>query len=159
MTVNTKTVSNRRNLRFSTLDEAVEDARKLVEAPRVRMLGNWQLDNLLMHLAFTVNHAIDGFPPHMRVPFFLRWILPWFKGMAMKQMTPGIKLPAAREAEVFPHVPSNRDAFDQFAKAVARTKSERMTSDHPAFGKMTHDDWVQMNLRHCELHLSFALPD
>ncbi len=53
---------------------------------------------------------------------------------------------------------SGREALEQFVNAVARTSTERMTAPHPAFGRMTHDEWVVLNLRHCELHLSFAVP-
>jgi hypothetical protein len=31
-----------------------------------------------------------------------------------------------------------------------------MTARHPVLGKLTHDQWKQIHLRHAELHLSFA---
>ncbi len=30
---------------------------------------------------------------------------------------------------------------------------------HPAFGKMNHDEWTKLHLRHSEMHLSFAVPE
>jgi len=50
-------------------------------------------------------------------------------------------------------------AFDDLRQSVARTKSERMEAAHPAFGKMNHDEWTKLHLRHAEMHLSFAIPE
>jgi hypothetical protein len=33
-----------------------------------------------------------------------------------------------------------------------------MTARHPVLGKLTHEEWTQLHLRHAELHLSFAVP-
>ena len=30
---------------------------------------------------------------------------------------------------------------------------------HPIFGKLTHDEWIAINLRHAELHLGFQVPE
>jgi len=51
------------------------------------------------------------------------------------------------------------NAFDDLRQSVARTKSERMEAAHPAFGKMNHDEWTKLHLRHAEMHLSFAIPE
>ena len=73
-------------------------------------------------------------------------------------MSPGINLPKAAVASAYPDAGSLQEALDDLRRAVARTKSERMEAVHPAFGKMTHDEWNTLHLRHSELHLSFALP-
>lgn len=65
-------------------------------------------------------------------------------------------LPKSAQAVAFPDVGSAEEAMEQLRKAVARTKTERMEAAHPAFGNMTHDEWVKLHLRHSEMHLSFA---
>jgi hypothetical protein len=87
--------------------------------------------------------------------------MPLFKGRVLKspKMSPGIKLPKAAEAAAFPEAGTRQEALDDLRRAVARTKTERMEAVHPAFGKMTHEEWHTLHLRHSEMHLSFALPN
>ncbi|MFN5799079.1 MAG: DUF1569 domain-containing protein [Planctomyces sp.] len=33
-----------------------------------------------------------------------------------------------------------------------------MRAPHPGFGRMTHQEWLLLHLRHSEMHLSFAIP-
>jgi hypothetical protein len=51
-----------------------------------------------------------------------------------------------------------QEALEQLRKAVARLRAEKMTARHPVFGRITHDEWARLHLRHAELHLSFAVP-
>ena len=62
----------------------------------------------------------------------------------------GINLPKAAESGAFPDAGSLLEALDDLRHAVARTKSERMEAVHPAFGKMTHEEWNTLHLRHLE---------
>lgn len=158
MTIKTKSVQGRRELSFSTLDEIVADAERLVSATRTRTLGNWPLTQLLTHLAFTVNNSIDGFPE--KAPWFIRLIGPLLKGgITTRKMSPGLNLPKNAQAISFPDAALPAAALEDLRRAVARTKSESMMADHPAFGKMNHDEWSRLHLRHSELHLSFAIPE
>jgi Protein of unknown function (DUF1569) len=131
---------NRREVDFKNLDEILADAERLVSAPNTQVVGHWPLTQLLTHLAMTFNSSIKG--PMLR----------------SKKMKPGIKLPKKTIAEAFPAAASPTAAFESLRKAIARTKTERMTAPHPAFGKMTHEEWNTLHLRHAELHLSFAIP-
>lgn len=156
MAVDVKRVPGRRELRFESLDEVVGDAEALVASPETRTLGNWPLPRLLSHLTMTINNSIDGFQE--RAPWFIRLLAPLIKGKVLRKMTPGIRLPKSAESYAFPDAGPAAEALVKLRAAVARTKSERMTAPHPAFGAMTHDEWLQLHLRHCELHLSFATP-
>jgi hypothetical protein len=40
-----------------------------------------------------------------------------------------------------------------------RLKVECPPLQHPAFGQLSHVDWIRLHLRHAELHLSFIVPD
>lgn len=148
----------RRDLNFKTLDDIVQDAQQLVSTPGAIVLGNWPLTQLLSHLALTVNSSIDGFSA--KAPLTIRIVGPLIKGFVLRapKMKPGIKLPKEAIALAYPSAASAQVAFESLEKAIARTKTERMTARHPAFGKMSHEEWTTLHLRHSELHLSFALP-
>jgi hypothetical protein len=155
--INTKAVQGRRTLHFTSLDEVVADAEKLVASPDTKMLGNWPLDQLLTHLAAAINGSIDGMPG--QAPWFVRLAAPLIKGHVLKRgMQAGFKLPKEVEPKFFPSTASKDAALDTLRRAVARVQNERMTARHPAFGAMTHDEWMTVHLRHAELHLSFAVP-
>lgn len=155
--VNTASVSGRRTLSFHSLDEVFADASALVAAEESKTIGNWPLNQLLMHLASTINNSIDGFSN--QAPLFIRIVGPFLKGGALKKMRAGIKLPPAAEKSSFPAAASPEEALKQLRLAIGRCKLERMNAKHPAFGKMTHDEWVQLHLRHSELHLSYVIAD
>lgn len=158
MKVNSTKVHGRRELNFRSLDDVVADAEMLVSLPTVRTLGNWPLTNLLTHLTITFNNSIDGFP--VRAPLFIRLLGPFIKGSVLKapKMSPGIRLPKAAEPAVFPDAASPQAAMKELRSAIARARTEQMVAPHPAFGRMTHDEWLTLHLRHCELHLSYAVP-
>ena len=51
---------------------------------------------------------------------------------------------------------STAEGADRLRRALTRLKrGEPAKFDSPAFGLMSHDDRVQLNLRHAELHFSF----
>jgi hypothetical protein len=105
-----------------------------------------------------VNGSIDGFS--FKAPWYIRGILFFIKGRFLKnRWSPGITLPKDKEAVMYPPVSSPQDAFEMLRRAVERTKTQRMSARHPAFGALTHEQWVQVHLRHAELHLSFAVPN
>lgn len=157
MPVNPKSVSGRRVLTFNTLEDIVQDAERLAAGPNVRTLGNWSLSHLVEHLAKTIDNSIDGF--ESKAPWIVRMIGPLIKGgMLRNRMKPGINLPPAAVAVAFPDADSVSSAVDHLRRAVGRTQHERMQAPHPAFGRMNHEEWIQLHLRHSELHLSFAVP-
>lgn len=157
MSVDVRKVAGRRELCFESLDQVVSDAERLVAAPNHRTLGNWPLHKLLTHLAHTIEHSIDGF--EMKAPFLIRLLGPLIKRIALKKLSPGIKLQKQLEQKVFPEAGSAEDALERLRAAVARAKGERMEAAHPAFGKMSHDEWIRLHLLHSAMHLSFALPE
>jgi hypothetical protein len=155
--VDTKAVRGRRKLTFGSFDEVLADAARLVASPHTRTLGNWPLGQLLTHLALAINRSIDGISA--RVPFLVRVLGRLRKGRVMsKGLPPGFNLPADREAAAFPAPASLVAALETLRAAVGRLRHERMTAPHPVFGKLTHEEWATLHLRHAELHLSFAVP-
>ncbi len=155
MSVNSKTVAGRRTLHFASLDEVLADAERLVCSGRTKMLGNWPLEKLLTHLAMAIDSSIDGVS--FQAPLLIRLVGPLLKRRIVNSKMPaGFKLPASAVAGAFPAAASPQAALAALRAAVARSRSEKMTARHPVLGKLTHDQWKQIHLRHAELHLSFA---
>jgi hypothetical protein len=148
----------RRDVCFMNLDEIVADAERLVSSSSTTTVGKWPLTQLLTHLALTFNNSIDGFA--VKAPLIIRLIGPLIKGKVLRapKMKPGIKLPKDAEVHAYPQAESAQAALESLRKAIARTKTERMEARHPAFGKLSHEEWTTLHLRHSELHLSFAVP-
>ena len=156
MAVDTKTVPGRRELIFSSLDEVVADAETLVATSNTKMLGNWPLSQLLTHLATAIKGSIDGYST--KAPWLIRLVGPLMKRRFLRnKMSPGFKLPKEVEVGFFPAAASPQEALEQLRAAVGRLENERMTTRHPVFGRLTHDEWTQLHLRHAELHLGFAV--
>jgi hypothetical protein len=129
----------------------------LVSSGNAKTLGNWPLGRLLAHLAETINKSIDGMGS--RAPLPMRLIGRLIRGRILKNGMPaGFNLPKTREAEAYPAVASPKEGLDMLRQAIHRLTTEKMTAVHPAFGKLSHDQWVQIHLHHAALHLSFALP-
>lgn len=155
--INSKTVQGRRKLRFTTLNDVIEDAARLVASPNPKTLGNWPLDQLLSHLAIAVTGSLDGITGQAN--WIVRLFGPFIKHRVLKNgMSPGFRLPKKMEAVAFPAGASPQEALEKLRAAIRRTDTETMTARHPVFGKLTHDEWLQFHLRHAELHLSFAIP-
>jgi hypothetical protein len=156
MAVNPRHVQGRRELTFHSLRQVLDDVEHLVASPTTRTLGNWSLPELLSHLTLTLNNSIDGF--QVRAPWFIRLLAPLVKKSALKKISPGIRLPKSAEAFAFPPAGSLQDSLQQFRHAIQRASTETMQAPHPAFGRMTHQEWLLLHLRHSEMHLSFAVP-
>jgi len=151
-------VQGRRTLCFKTLDEAYADAELLVAAQNVRMLGNHSLGQLLSHIGIAINSSIDGFSGP--APWIIRMLARTIKGRILKKgMRPGFRLPGGRERAAFPTAVSASEGLATFKAAIARCQKEPMTAAHPAFGKLTHEQWYRMHCHHAALHLSFCVPE
>ena len=157
MSVETRHVRGRRSLHFDLLRAMLADAEQLVAAPHTRMLGNWPLERLLAHLALAMHSSIDGITD--RGPWLARLVGPLLKRRILARgMSPGFRLPAPAEARFFPTAASPREALAALRLAAARTERENMGAAHPVLGRLGHDEWLRLHLRHAEMHLSFALP-
>ena len=158
MPVDTKTIQGRRDLKFGSLDEVVSDAEQLVTSPNARVLGNWPLSQLLSHLTTAINGSIEGIS--VKAPWYMRLVARLMKGRILRnKLSPGLRLPKAAEAAFYPAAGSPHAALEGLRAAVRRTHTEQMIAPHPVLGKLTHEEWTQMHLRHAELHLSFVVPN
>lgn len=151
----------RRELSFHCTGCLKEELAKIEAAHRagkVTHTGNWSEGQIFDHLAASIEFSLDGFPPDMTVPFHMRILGRLFKRMVTsgKTLSPGFTPPKGSEA----FLPRQGVSFDaglaRLRKAIDRIDAgTRCTHASPAFGKMSHDEWMGLHLGHAQLHLGF----
>jgi hypothetical protein len=148
----------RRELHFGSLDEIAAEVDRLV-AGSVSTVGNWTFAQILAHLAAGMHAAIDGFP--FRAPWWARtFVAPWMKNSFLTRPMPaGFKLPQRAVALMPPPEMRLEKALADFRHGLNRLASEPKRAPHPFVGKLTREEWNLLTQRHCELHLSFVLPE
>ena len=158
MPVNTGKVAGRRVVAYESLDDVLMDAERLVANHKVKMLGNWSLGQMLAHLAGGIHMSIDG--SDYRPPWFIRLLGPFLKRPVLKKMSAGFQLPKPIADKIIPTTPVSReDGFRLLQEAVKRFRSDTSRKRHNVFGNLTGAEWHQLQLRHAELHMSFAIID
>ena len=149
-----------RPLRFATLDEALAEARRLVEherAGRLERRGNWSTGKLLGHLAWWIDAAFDGWG--VKPPLLLRLLGPLMKKSVVSSTAkPGLRVLGAPEGTYGLEELSTDEGLARFERAVERLKHHTPTAPNPVFGRMTRDQWIGLHLRHAENHLRFLVP-
>lgn len=158
--INTKTAP-RRELAFHCTGCLREELARIEEAERSGTLvhtGNWSPGENLDHVARVWEYALDGFPPEAKANLVIRLVARITKG----RMTSGRTLPAGFGFGSAASYMAPR-AGCTVAQGLARLRAvidrldrgERMSHPSPAFGPMTHDEWMRLHLAHAQLHLGF----
>ena len=151
----------RRELSFHCTGCLKEELARIEAAHRAGTLshtGNWTEGQIFDHLAASIEYSLDGFPPEMKVPFHMRIMARLFKGMVTsgKTLSPGFTPPKGSEAFLPRAGVSFDDGLRRFRKVIDRLDGgAKCTQPSPAFGKMTHDEWMRLHLGHAQLHLGF----
>jgi hypothetical protein len=152
----------RRQLRFDTIDDALAEAERLAAAERDGRLartGNWTLGQALGHLATWVNFAFEGYPSSVRAPLPVRVVLRLIRNRILSRgMMSGVKIRGIPGGTLGTDVLLTDEALRRFRDAMQRLRTTSPAIVNPAFGRLTHEQWIQLNLRHAELHLSFLSP-
>jgi hypothetical protein len=159
-----RSVAARRRVHLRTVADLAAEVERVAEAAaasRVRTLGNWSAAQILWHLGRLMEFSFGGFP--FRYPWPVRWparllrVLSWRWLLALA-FRPGFRNPPVAEAlEPEPAV-SLADAVLYVRGQLERISSgERMTAANPSMGPLSHEQWVEVHLRHAELHLSFLV--
>ncbi len=157
--VNTAQVQGRRKLRFNSIDELVRDIDCILAADQagtLRQLGNWTPGQILGHVAAWINYSYDGYPLGPP-PWFIRIILRMRVKKYMRDGLPaGVRIPKTEHGTFGLDPFGTADGADRLRRALTRLRSdEPVKFDSPAFGPMSKEDRIVLNLRHAELHLSF----
>jgi hypothetical protein len=117
------------------------------------------LGQALGHLATWANFAHDGYPTEVRPPLPIRLVLRALRNrMLAGAMPAGVKVGRAPGGTVGLDVLPADEGLRRFRAAMDRLRQTPPTITNPVFGKLTHEQWVQLNLRHAELHLGFHVP-
>jgi hypothetical protein len=154
--IDTRKVAGRRTVRYESFDEMLADAERLAASP-CRTLGNWSLGQIFQHLAKSLDMMIDGPPFVMPAPLRVVMRLLMKRRMLSQTLTPGFKLPQ-KAARYLPDPTTTEEGLQLLRVAVQRVNQTQQRGLHPAFGKMGPGEWDQFQLRHCEMHMSFAMP-
>ncbi len=162
-TVDTGKVTDRRQLRFESIDDLLADVDRLLEADKrskLRRTGNWTAGQAFNHLASWIDFAYEGFPPRSKPPWFIRFIIRMKKKKYIHDaMSAGIKIPGVQDGTFATQPMSTQEGADRLRKALARLKNgEPPRFESPAFGPLSEAERLNLNLRHAELHLSFLHP-
>ena len=150
---------DRRHLRFDTIDAALAEADRLARAEReghLKRCGNWTLGQALGHLATWANFAFDGYPDAVRAPLPVRIILRLMRNRILNQgMMTGVRIGKLPGGTVGLDVVAIDEGLSRYRAAMERLRASAPTITNPVFGPLTHEQWIQLNLRHAERHLSF----
>lgn len=158
--VETGKVPGRRTLKFATTADIRRDLAAIESAHhagKLSAIGNWTPGQNFCHLASFINYAYDGYPPAMKQPpWILRLILKPMKNKFLyKAMPAGVKIPGVPTGTVGADESSFDDGLARLRAALDRLDQNAPTVPNAIFGPMTHDEWKNLQMRHCELHLSF----
>jgi hypothetical protein len=150
----------RRTLRFRTLDDLDTELVRIEEAHRAGRLshtGNWSPGTILGHLAAWIEYGWTGYPPNLRVPWFVRPLLRLRKKKFLRSPLPGgFRIPGV-EGGTLGTEPMEFDAgMARFRDAVQPLRrGQAPPHPSPAFGRFDNPQATQAALRHAELHLGF----
>ena len=152
----------RRKLRFASLDDAIADADRLVAAEaagKLQHVGRWELGQALGHVATWAEFPFTGYPPEVRAPLPVRLTLRMLRNRILNTgMITGVKIGKIPGGTLGMEKVDCRYGADRLRAAFTQLKSECPAVTNPVFGTLTHDQWIKLNLRHAELHLSFQVP-
>lgn len=157
--IDTKAVKNRPDLRFASVEEVVAYASRLAAAERAGTLvrlGNWTLGECFSHLAAFATYALDGYPPGLTPPLALKLVLRLFKRKMMNGRLPaGFRIPGAPGGTIGVVDLPTDEGLRRLEAAMLRLKGNAPIEPNPIFGPLSHGEWLTLQYRHAELHLSF----
>ena len=152
----------RRRLKLDSIEDLFAETDRLVAAERSGTLvraGNWSLGQTLGHLSTWADFAFDGDPDVIHPPAPVRWVARLMRNRLLRNGFPaGVRLGKLPGGTVGLDLLDTDEGLRRLRAAFGRLRATSPTIANPVFGKLTHAQWIQLNLRHAELHLSFLKP-
>ncbi|CAN5848651.1 hypothetical protein BH11PLA1_BH11PLA1_14750 [soil metagenome] len=159
--VNTRSVRDRRTIRYADAAALRADLDALVAAERagrLTPLGNWTLGQACGHIASWMSYPYDGYPMK-RPPWLIRLIVMFSKRRYLAGDLPaGVRIPGLPDGTLATERHETAEGVRRLTAALARLEREAPRASNPLFGPLTHAQWKTMNLGHAALHLSFFKP-
>lgn len=160
--INTRRVE-RRSLHLSSIAELLAELDRIEHAEKagtLRAVGNWTPGQILGHLAAWIEYGRTGYP--LKSP---PWPISWLLRRTLKRtlrdgMKSGVKIPGLAGGTTGTEVLKTDVALQRLRAALQRLQAaEPVQYESPAFGPMSQEDRVALQLRHAELHLSYLFLD
>jgi hypothetical protein len=148
-----------RTLRFHSLDDCCAEVRQILAADKKGSLctcGTWTPGQNMAHIAAWIEYGFAGYPIGPP-PFFIRWLIRMrLKAILKGPMPRGVRIPRVKDGTAGMDEMPTPAACERLLAALKRLQNrEEAKFDSPAFGPMSYDDRIQLNLRHAELHLGY----
>ena len=149
----------RRSVRYSHLDEAVDDVRQLASRGYDRA-GTWSLEQNLNHLNKTMRLAFE--PVEWRLPRLIRPILRWLllgrmERRGSRALPRSAKAPLWLQPDEGLALAPQITEFERLTGLIESPDAE-LTSHHPVFGRLNRRQWQIVQRWHCAHHLSHLRP-
>lgn len=153
----------RRTLRLSSIDDLLAELDQIEQAAQagtLRAIGNWTPGQILGHLAAWIEYGWTGYP--MKAP---PWPISWLLRRTLRRtlrdgLKSGVKIPGIAGGTTGTEALETDIALERFRAALQRLQAgELVKYESPAFGPMSQEDRITLQLRHAELHLSYLLLD
>jgi len=159
MTINTKTAP-RRSLALKTFPEVLTELDRIqaaLDAHTTTTTGNWSIGQNCDHCAKFIGFACDGFEGKAPAPVrFIFRTLYFKKVLGPDPMPAGFKLPKAASSLLPTDGISDAEGLENLRKEIKRViAGKEMTHPSPIFGSITHDQWLNIQTKHCSMHLGF----
>ncbi len=151
--------SDIRDLKFDTVAACLAELDRIQaahEAGNLSAKGNWTVGQNMAHLAAWIEYGYVGYP--MKAPpFFVRWVLKRMFRKLLKagKMPSGQNIPGVEDGTFGQEEMEALAGIERFRAALMKMQSEPAVHDSPAFGKMSDENRIRLNLMHAQLHLGF----
>ena len=121
--------------------------------------GGWTVGQCLDHCAALIESSYDGFVGleiNLLFKIIGRVVLKRMITREGFQMKPGIKIPS-RAGKIRPMDDVTiEDGLAKIRLQLNRIiEDEQMTHPSPLFGKLTHQQWAGVHMKHCRMHMGF----
>lgn len=159
--INTKSVTDRRTLKFATLADLRAEAARIIAAERagsLRRSGNWTTAQVFNHVSAWMEYPYDGYPGK-GPPWFVRLMGRFMKRAVFTRPLPaGFRLPGVPGGTYGIDDGPADAAYERLMRACERMEKGPPSAPNPVFGPLTHAEWQRLNAGHAELHFSFLHP-
>ncbi len=141
----------------SDLGNDLDQLERACDSGTVRATGDWSPGQITHHIGKFFHFALDGFDAPAPLPVrIIATLLFKKKALGPGPMPSGIKLPAKASYMLPDPDISDKDGITYLREQLQRlAEGEKFTHPSPIFGKLTHEQWMTIQLKHAALHLGF----